>query len=48
MCYVKKIKCDVDSIKKYLSQDNVIHKTTRESNLNYGKIAIMTDSDVDG
>lgn len=45
---ITKLACNSQSIEKYLSQTNVIRRTNMSSTLNYGKIAVFSDSDVDG
>ena len=45
---VKKINVTDESTRVYFSQSSIIRKTNTSSTLNYGKINIMVDADVDG
>lgn len=46
---ITKLNCDQHTMAAYLAQKNVIRKTNHSSNsLNYGKIAVFSDADVDG
>ena len=45
---IKPITVNKENIKLYIQQSSVIRKTSMTSTLNYGKVIIMTDADVDG
>lgn len=45
---IKKISVNDESMKAYFAQSSIIRKTNTQSSLNYGKVVIMTDADVDG
>ena len=45
---IKKLQVNQENIEAYFTSTSVIRNTTRRSSLNYGRIAIMTDADVDG
>lgn len=45
---IKKLVPTQQNMEAYFKQDTVIRKTNLESSLNYGKVVIMADADVDG
>lgn len=45
---IKKIETNQQTVSQYISQNNVIRNTTRNTTTRFGKIVISTDSDADG
>ena len=44
---IKKVEANSENMASYMANNAVKRSTERKSNLNYGRIAIMTDADVD-